>query len=1005
MRVSWCFLVVMWSACSVAAQDLGSLTGRVGDETGEALFGANIVVKGPAIEGRRGAITDAQGYYLIDQLPAGIYELTISYIGYETRTVPNVEIRAGERVTRDFVLTAVSLVGQQVVVSASRKREKALDAPASISMVNAAEIRDRQVLSVTEHVKALPGVDYSQTGISQGNMVVRGFNNVFSGALLTLVDNRIARIPSLRFNAYHLIPVTGDDIERIEVVLGPGSALYGPNSAQGVMHIITRSPIGSEGSTISISGGERSLRKVSLRHASSFNDKVGIKISGGYFAGHDWEYIDPQEVRSILEEARNLSENWGDNDPQEVQAFFRRIKNAPTSPEARRMFLEKGRELLDRGENVDLEEADALGFNPRDYDTARRIGEIRLDFRPTDELTLIGSAGYTSTNSLELTGLGAGQAKDWTYNFLQGRMLYRGWFAQIFYNTSNAGDTKLLLTDDGIVDKSHLMVFQLQHSASLWNKQHFAYGVDVLRTRPQTEGTVNGFNEDRDNIDEFGLYLQSETNLTDQLEVVLAGRIDKHNHIDNPVFSPRAALVVKPSVENTLRFTYNRAFDTPSTSNLFLDRVGIKDVYGLAALGQTIDLRAQGTAGGFTFRQENGLPMFRSAFAPLAGLSADHYFAMHDPQATNLMWQVARGAILAVLAPQLEPLATGIFTEQLGLPPDQATAVAKQLVADFPRIIPETLPNLQNSAATLNTETRGFDPVTDLANAVTDIKKIESTITETFEVGYKGIVKNKLILAADVYRTTIKNFVGPLRIETPNVFLEAGSLTASLEAGLNQTLADPANASLAIAVGLLDQLNQPDLGLVGNGNGSGIDELTQLFVSNAVGIPLGTISAEQASDPAAVMVTYRNFGRISLYGADLSFAYYPNETWTFMGNYSYVSEDLFPDLDDIGDIALNAPRHKFNIGAECRLPNTPLTLGGKLRYRGSFPMNSGVYMGPVDSHTIIDLNASYQLPLSNDRFKLILSAEANNLLNEKYRSFVGAPLIGRMLSGGLTVRF
>ena len=939
------FLVVMWSACSVAAQDLGSLTGRVGDETGEALFGANIVVKGPAIEGRRGAITDAQGYYLIDQLPPGIYELTISYIGYETRTVPNVAIRAGGRVTRDFILSAVSLVGQQVVVSASRKREKALDAPASISMVNAAEIRDRQVLSVTEHVKALPGVDYSQTGISQGNMVVRGFNNVFSGALLTLVDNRIARIPSLRFNAYHLIPVTGDDIERIEVVLGPGSALYGPNSAQGVMHIITRSPIGSEGSTISISGGERSLRKVSLRHASSFNDKVGIKISGGYFAGHDWEYVDSLEV-------------------------------------------------------------DSRGFNPRDYDTERRIGEIRLDFCPTDELTLIGSAGYTSTSSIELTGLGAGQAKDWTYNFLQGRMLYRGWFAQIFYNTSDAGDTKLLLTDDSIVDKSHLMVFQLQHSASLWNKQHFAYGVDVLRTRPKTEGTVNGFNEDRDNIDEFGLYLQSETNLTDQLEVVLAGRIDKHNHIDNPVFSPRAALVVKPSMENTLRFTYNRAFDTPSTSNLFLDRVGIKDVYGLGALGQTIDLRAQGTAGGFTFRHsENGLPMFRSAFAPLAGLSTDHYFPMHDPQATNLMWQVARGAILAVLAPQLEPLATGIFTEQLGLPPDQASAVAKQLVADFPRIIPETLPNLQNSAATLNTETRGFDPVADLANAVTDIKKIESTITETFEVGYKGIVKNKLILAADVYRTTIKNFVGPLRIETPNVFLEAGSLTASLEAGLNQTLADPTNASLAIAVGLLDNLNQPDLGLVGNGNGSGIDELTQLFVSNAVGIPLGTISAEQASDPAAVMVTYRNFGRISLYGADLSFAYYPNETWTFMGNYSYVSEDLFPDLDDIGDIALNAPRHKFNIGAECRLPNTPLTLGGKLRHRGSFPMNSGVYMGPVDSYTIIDLNASYQLPLSNDRFKLILSAEANNLLNEKYRSFVGAPLIGRMLSSGLTVRF
>ena len=996
MRAAWCFFVVMWSACSVAAQDLGSLTGRVGDETGEALFGANIVVKGPAIEDWRGAITDAQGLYRIDQLPPGIYELTISYIGYETRTVPNVEIRAGERATRDFILTGVSLVGQQVVVSASRKREKALDAPASISMVDAAEIRDRQVLSVTEHVKALPGVDYSQTGISQGNMVVRGFNNVFSGALLTLVDNRIARIPSLRFNAYHLIPVTGDDIERIEVVLGPGSALYGPNSAQGVMHIITRSPFGSEGNTISISGGERSLRKVSLRHASSFNDKVGIKVSGGYFAGHDWEYVDPQEVQAILGEARDLLAKWEEegSEPQEVQAFFQRVKRAPTGLAERRMFLQEGKEFLDNWENVDLEDVDARGFNPRDYDIERTIGELRLDFRPTDELTLIGSAGYTSVSSIELTGLGAGQAKNWAYNFLQGRMLYRGWFAQIFYNTSDAGDTRLLLTDDEIVDKSHLMVFQLQHSASLWKKQHFAYGVDVLRTRPKTEGTVNGFNEDRDNIDEYGLYLQSETNLTDQIEVVLAGRIDKHNHIDNPVFSPRAALVVKPSVENTLRFTYNRAFDTPSASNLFLDRVGVNDVFGLRARGfeQTIDLRAQGTAGGFTFRQgENGLPMFRSAFAPAAGLPKDHYFAMHDPQILGM----ARDAILSAL----EPLATNIFIQQLGLPREQAAEAVAELVAGFRGIIPETLPGLQNSVATLNTETRAFDPVTDLANAVTDIKKIESTITETFEVGYKGIVKNRLILAADVYRTKIKNFVGPLRIETPNVFLEAGSLT-SLEAELNQTLAEPTNASLAIAMLLLDQLNEPGL-LVGNGNGTGVDELMQLFAA----IPVGTISPEQASDPAAVMVTYRNFGSISLYGADLSFAYYPNETWTFMGNYSYVSEDLFPNLDNIGDIALNAPRHKFNVGAEYKLPNAPLAIGGKLRYRGSFPMNSGVYMGPVDSYTIVDLNASYQLPLSNDRFKLVLSAEANNVLNKKYRSFIGAPLIGRMLSGGLTVRF
>ena len=283
-------------------------------------------------------------------------------------------------------------------------------------MLDADDVRDRQALSVSDHVKAMPGVDHSQTGMAQSNTVVRGFNNIFSGALLTLVDNRIARVPSLRLNANHFIPVTTEDIERIELVLGPGSALYGPNSANGVMHIITRSPFGSEGNTVSISGGERSLRKTSLRHASSFNDKVGIKVSGEYFTGNDWQYVDPAEVQ-------------------------------------------------------------ARGSNPRDYDLERKLGEVRLDYRPTDELTIIGSAGYTSTSSIELTGQGAGQAENWSYNFMQGRLLYRGWFVQVFYNKNDAGKSKLIRTNSAIVDKSSLLVLQLQHNASLGEKQHFTYGV------------------------------------------------------------------------------------------------------------------------------------------------------------------------------------------------------------------------------------------------------------------------------------------------------------------------------------------------------------------------------------------------------------------------------------------------------------------------------------------------------------------------------------------------
>ena len=77
----------------------------------------------------------------------------------------------------------------------------------------------------------------------------------------------------------------------------------------------------------------------------------------------------------------------------------------------------------------------------------------------------------------------------------------------------------------------------------------------------------------------------------------------------------------------------------------------------------------------------------------------------------------------------------------------------------------------------------------------------------------------------------------------------------------------------------------------------------------------------------------------------------------------------------------------------------PLTLGGKVSYRGAFPMLDGVYAGPVDSYAVLDVNVAYAFSA------ITFSVEASNLLDTKYRAFVGAPEIGRLLSAGVAVRF
>ena len=293
-------LMCLWAilGCGAAwGQSDGFIEGTVTEEAGESLPGANIAVRLPMEDYKAGTTADSDGQFRI-AVPAGNYQLEITFVGYKSDLRQNVQVRAGQTTRLDAVLVEQVIFLAQSVVSASRRQEKILDAPASVAVVEGSEIRNNPALSLSDHVKNLPAVDIAKRGLANANVVVRGFNNIFSGSLLTLTDNRIARVPSLRVNALNFIPLTNDDVERIEVVLGPGSALYGPNSADGVMHIITHSPFTSQGTNVHVGMGERNLRHTTIRHAGVVGDRLGYKISGQYYTGTEWEYTDPEEVKA-----------------------------------------------------------------------------------------------------------------------------------------------------------------------------------------------------------------------------------------------------------------------------------------------------------------------------------------------------------------------------------------------------------------------------------------------------------------------------------------------------------------------------------------------------------------------------------------------------------------------------------------------------------------------------------------------------------------------------------
>jgi outer membrane receptor for ferrienterochelin and colicins len=919
-------LALLVAAAAPAHAQTGIVSGSIRAVDGSPVAGARIeAATGGRVAGT--ATSDAAGNYRISGLAAGQYVLTITGTGFEPRQV-DVALAAGQTATVNTTIATAAFQLDALVVSASKRLEKALEAPARVEVVTAREIEARPVTTPVDHLRTVPGVDIASTGVQSANVVARGFNNIFSGALHALSDYRVAGVPSLRVNFLQLIPSTNEDIERVEVVLGPGAALYGPNTANGILHMISKSPLEHTGTVVTVGGGERETFTGSLRTSQRLSDNFGVRLSGQYLRSNEWRYVDPAEV---AERQKFETDQTG---------FFRA-------------------ELM-RSAGISAAEADAriARIGARDYDVQRWSGEGRADWRVADNATLVLSGGRsTAVNGIELTGLGASQTRDWAYSYGQARFNWDRLFVQGYVNTSNAGETFLLRNGAPIVDRSFVVTGQIQHGVE-FGQQRFTYGADYTTTTPRTEGTINGWYEDDDGTREFGAYLQSETAITPQLDLVLAGRVDTHSALPEAVFSPRAAVVFKPAEGHALRASFNRAFSTPSSLNQFLDLGSAipgtdQASFQLRQLGYS--LRIQGTgANGFRFGGP-GNYLVRSPFTP-AGMGGPGQLI---PASTSNLYPLAVGAAAAVAAQRGQPMPAALVQYLMSLNP---TASLNYL-------------NLANTADT--------GPLSSLV--LPDIDPIRESTSNTFEVGYKGIIGGRLLLAADVWHSRRNNLVTPLTLQTPLVLINGQELVPFLVQRMMQDLGMTQADATTVAVGIAS-------------------------------IPVGVISsADVNANGGQVLVTYVNVDeQISLYGSDISARLMVTDDWALGGSVSFVNEDVF-ETESAGLVTLNAPKRKGTVHVDYASERTGLNGQVRMRYTDGYPVNSGVYIGTkclgvvaalaeecVSSFTLVDLNVGYRLPFSR---QTSLQLAVTNLLDEAYRPFPGVPDIGRMVLARVKYEF
>ncbi|MDX1547325.1 MAG: TonB-dependent receptor, partial [Rhodothermales bacterium] len=587
MKSSMLLLVLSLSVSLGAGTALAqnaAVRGTVTDADGAALGGANVLVRAPAQTAMvAGTATDADGAYRIGGLAAGTYEVVARFVGF-VDAVQTVTLAAGQTATVDLVLDADDVALNPVVVTASRRQEKALDAPASISVVTARELEADPVPSPTVSLRNMPGVDIAQVGVDRYQVTLRGFNEVFVSRLYVLTDYRQAVTPSLGVNQFGSMPISPLDLAQIEVVRGPGSALYGPGVEQGVVHFITKDPLTFPGTSAMIGGGERSTFQASLRHAGILNDRVGYKVVGYYSRAEDWPF-DPDDAADL-----------------DILCNIARDADGNASRCAR-----------DAAGTV----IEAIELAERDDETWKGYGAGTLQYRfaPTTVLTLFG--GYSALKQINQANTGENQIDNFGTLFGQARLQAGNFFAQAYLNRNDAGDTFVIRSGADIIDESTQFTAQAQYDLDFaGGRQGFIVGGDYKVTTPKTGGTIHGRNEEDDQLVEAGVYLQSETHVTPQLDLVLTGRLDRDNVIEKVQLSPRAALVFKPTPAHSLRATYNRAFTTPAGVNLFLDLV----VAPPAANGGLFGIRAVGARDPFTFDDANLVslvPSLAGALAPL----------------------------------------------------------------------------------------------------------------------------------------------------------------------------------------------------------------------------------------------------------------------------------------------------------------------------------------------------------------------------------------------------
>ncbi|SEA42292.1 TonB-dependent receptor domain-containing protein [Pedobacter hartonius] len=287
------FFTLLLSLQSLHAQEnqLIEVTGIVNDqETKTPLAGVSVTIKGTIA----GTTTDQAGKFKLRSKLKFPFKLVFTSIGFKTQEFDVKETG----LQLNIELVTQTIIGNEVVITASRVPESILKSPVAIEKLDIRALRESPAPSFYDALENVKGVQMTTASLTFKIPNTRGFNIPSNYRFVQLVDGIDMQAATLGVPLGNAIGPTELDIASVEITPGAASALYGMNAINGMSNLITKSPFLYQGLSFYQKGGlnhlggtgrdASNLTETAIRYAKAFNDRFAFKVNLSYLKGTDW---------------------------------------------------------------------------------------------------------------------------------------------------------------------------------------------------------------------------------------------------------------------------------------------------------------------------------------------------------------------------------------------------------------------------------------------------------------------------------------------------------------------------------------------------------------------------------------------------------------------------------------------------------------------------------------------------------------------------------------------